>query len=283
MTNEYKDIDIIIDNIRKLGVRKMLTNQQETLFMSLLAENEHTAPQYRTILNEYCKEAGPAAAIVFLRNLAEKTENPLSLLTATDSSYEPISPDDSALIAYVKNNYNDAAFLKFSSLFSFAKVSYCTGFEEVCEDVYNSVCDFGLLPIESANDGKLFSFYTLIEKYDLKIVAVCDIDDTHSSNKTRYALISRKSILFHNRNENAYFEFSLINSGAGVLSDILSAAVSCDAHLYRIDTISLPYDDLAFKFYHIFDARGSDILPLILYLDLKYPQFKIVGHYISIE
>ena len=197
--------------------------------------------------------------------------------------YEVFTEGRTAVISYVKNNYNDAAFLAFSKLFNTPKVSYGASFEEVCERVYNGVCDYCILPLESVAGGKLFSFYSLVEKYDLHIFAACDIDETSSSKRTRYALLSRTALIWEDNSKKSYFEFSIIKDDSYALTDVLDVAFAMGAKLYRIDSIPLPYDDLTFRIYHVFEADANTLLNLRLYLENKYPQLKTVGHYLLIE
>ena len=186
------------------------------------------------------------------------------------------------MISYVKNNHSEAAFIRFSKLFENPKVTYRTSFEEICEDVYNSASDYCILPIENSTGGKLLSFYSLIDKYDLKIFAVCDIDEGTSYKRTRYALISKKSLIHLKNKKNIFVEFSMVEDQNYSLKNILEAAEICGLELYRIDTVSSQYDDLAFKFYHVFKTKTQEILPFLMYLNYKYPRHEAIGYYIEI-
>ena len=172
--------------------------------------------------------------------------------------------------------------MRFSELFEKPTVSYGTTFEEICADVYNSESDYCILPIECSSNGKMFSFYSLINKYELKIFAVCDVDEGVSGKRTRYALLSRKTLVYTSEAQLEYFEFSIIGSKDYCLYDILEAANSSPISVYRIDTLPVPYDDLKFRFHHIFEGRKKDIIPFIMYLNFKYPQYEVIGNYILI-
>ncbi len=257
MSGKNKDVEIISQNLSELEDRRALVMKQTSLcFKLLLKELEKNGTnEHSTLVNQI-----PQA-----------------------ESYELFSPKKRAVISYVKNNYNDAAFLRFSELFSTTKVSYGISFEDVCERVYNGVCDYCILPIESVIGGKLFTFYSLIEKYDLRIFAVCDIDETSSSKRTRYALLTRTTLICENNERKNYFEFSLIKDDSYALDAILDAASAVGASLYRIDSIPVPYDDLTFRIYHVFEADREALLFLRAFLEYKYPQLKTVGHYLLLE
>ena len=167
-------------------------------------------------------------------------------------------------------------------MFEKAKVSYRTSFEDVCEDVYNSTSDYCILPIENSTGGKLFSFYSLIDKYDLKIFAICDLDEGSSDKRTRYALISKKTLIYPESKRNVFVEFSMIEDENYSLKNILEAADICGLELYRLDTVSSHYDDLAFKFYHVFKTKNPNVLPFLMYLNYKYPRHEDIGYYIEI-
>ena len=66
------------------------------------------------------------------------------------------------------------------------------------------------------------------------------------------------------------------------LKNILEAANICGLHLYRLDTVSSPYDDLAFKYYHIFKTPSQSVLPFLMYLNYKYPRHENIGYYIEV-
>ena len=251
MQTKSKDIEIISQNLSELKKRRDLIARETSVLIELLIKSN---------------------------GITGSEENLLQM-----ENYEIFSSNKLAVISYVKNNYNDTAFLRFSELFHTTKVSYGINFEEVCERVYNGVCDYCILPIESVAGGKLFSFYSLIDKYDLQIFAVCDIDEASSSKRTRYALLTRAPLICADDEKRHYFEFSLIKDDSYLLSDILDAADTVGARLYRIDSIPVPYDDLTFRIYHVFEADSNAFLALKTYLDYKYPQQKTVGHYLLLE
>ena len=127
-----------------------------------------------SIISDYLtliEDATPSDYIQFFSALIERMGSLISLTDDDDNSYEIFSSSSPSKISYVKNNYSDAAFMRFSSLFKLPKVAYGASFEDACESVYNAASDYCILPIENAANGKLFSFYSLIDKYDLKIFA----------------------------------------------------------------------------------------------------------------
>lgn len=291
MPNENKDLKAFFDNLYELKVRQELTAEEIRLFCKLLSsiitENVKSAEELRSTLFDSATKLVSIGCEDYLVELfCEAVKNSgLSLqeLLKGAFAYDRFSPLSSAKIVYVKNNNSDSAFVRFGTLFKNPKVSYKSSFDEVCEDVYNGVGDFCILPIENANGTKLFSFYSLIDKYELKIFAVCDLYEQNSEHSTRYALVSRKSAAIHEEKKNRYYiEFSIISDNGQELCDILSASKKCGLKLFRIDTVSVPYDDSRFRYYHIFECFEKAAIPFLLYLNFKYPEHKNIGYYISL-
>ena len=112
-------------------------------------------------------------------------------------SEEPISEDASERIAYLKNSYNDAAYIQFAALFSSPRAAYFASVSDVCENVYNGSCEYCILPVETSVDGKLLSFYETILKYNFKINAVYDLQSENGY--TRYALLSKRFTVRNNQ------------------------------------------------------------------------------------
>ncbi len=292
--HENRAIKILSDNISDLSSRRDLISDELNVSFQMLADElrdliQSNSPhgselsRYKDIVAKYCSGTSVKDTVALLEHLTSYLPTPISVLSVSDDNYEIFSDNASSRIAYVKSNYTDSAFLAFSRLISSPKAVYAQGFDAACEDVYNGSCDYCILPIESVANGKLFGFYSLIDKYDLKIFAVCDIDEALSSNRTRYALISRKLLLLPSEKHQTYLEFSLIDDSASMLSEIMEAAHLCSLELYRINTIPVPYDDVAIKFYHVFDTTKASLWPYLMFLDIKYPSCKIVGQYIKID
>lgn len=293
MSSENKDLKILLDNISELGARKDLIDRQLDISFELLAKRiaEDTKninsplqsiSDYRKLLEKYCKDASPERCIGFIKELTSAMSFPLSFLSMIDEPFELFSKSSAAKISYVKNNYNDMAYMLFSKLFLNPKVSYAASFEEVCEDVYNGISDYCILPLESVSNGKMFGFYSLIEKYELKVFAVCDVEEEHSEERTRYALLSKSNLLFLDSFRKNYFEFSVIGDNEYNALSISRAAQGCGMKLYRVDSLPVKYDNSIFRFYYVFEYDSSSVIPFLIYLNFKYPQCKSIGHYVLI-
>ena len=293
MLSNNKQIKIICDNIKDINERKKLLREQKQISQELLLQyfadnygeseiSQSTIFEYANLLEKYSGQKSNKETVSFFCKAVNKIDFSPSLFLNENSSLDFFTPQAPAMISYVKNNHCDQAFIKFSILFDNPKVAYRTSFEEVCEDVYNSASDYCILPIENSTGGKLLSFYSLIDKYDLKIFAICDLDEGNSDKQTRYALISKKSLIYLKNKNSVFIEFSMVEDKNYSLKNILEAAEICGLELYRIDTVSSQYDDLSFKFYHIFKTKNQGILPFLMYLNYKYPRHEAIGYYIEI-
>ena len=189
-------------------------------------------------------------------------------------------------IAYLKNSYNDAAYLQFSSLLSSPRAAYFGSITDVCESVYNGRCEYCILPVETDTDGKLLSFFEIILKYGFKITAVYDL---HSGNGyTRYALLSRRFATqvtgLRSKARNRYFEFIITDNDNVSLEELLTAARFCSLKLCRVDTLNFK-SDRGGKGSHIcpiFRCDGSDLQTFLAFLAIDCPDFIPVGLYLQI-
>lgn len=189
-------------------------------------------------------------------------------------------------IAYLKNSYNDMAYLQLSSLLASPRAAYFGSVTDVCESVYNGECEYCILPVETAEDGKLRSFYELILKYNFNICAVYDLHS--NSGYTRYALLSKKFVLQNDGirrwARKRYLEFVIMNGDSVSLIDLLSAAELCGLKLRRIDTLNLRIDKNTNGSYTcpVFRVDEGDIQTFLAFLAIDISGIIPIGLYIQI-
>jgi prephenate dehydratase len=206
-------------------------------------------------------------------------------IEALFGKYEPCSKDAANKIAYVKNKFTDAAYLKFAESIGTAKFSYFTSFEMACEEVYSGKCEFCILPIETSIDGKLFTFYSIIDKYELKITSLCTVAHSDDQRHTTFALL-RKSLFSTNIlssvSSKIRFEIRIPQSPLGVspLQSIIQAATACDLQLCSMNSMPLTYRDNLMSHHAVFSSNGTTELSTFLtYIALEFPQCYAVGAY----
>ena len=191
-------------------------------------------------------------------------------------------------IAYMKNNYTESAFLRFSKVIHNAKSINFHSFEAVCEEVYSGKCEFCILPLESSTEGRLNTFYSMIDRFELKINATCVIYHNDNQKFTKFALL-KKSIAEFNKNKSSQkgqvFEFKIPAKidALSPIGDILRCAEICNMKLIRIDSIPLPYNDEMLSYYASFNIDDSDFIVFLAYIMLEFPQCDPLGVYFTMN
>ncbi len=209
-----------------------------------------------------------------LRPLAEHLED-----TFLRGNAEAVPAGTHGKIAYIRTDRADAAYSRLSKSVRGSKVHYVSTFGEACAAVSESICELCILPIESTSDGRLYSFYAMLDRYELKICAVTDVPDDDGTGSTVFALVGRS--IEPQRGKSAYkrLEFSVICESAAAISDIAIACRALGGELYAVGTQALPYDDEGNKYYFAVDFSSSAYLALALFASLEYPRFSLVGLY----
>lgn len=225
-----------------------------------------------------------------LRKEIKDTRDALKLLIEVSgpSQSELRDENSSGRIAYMKNNYTESAFLKFSKVLSSARSAYFQSFDAVCEEVYSGRCEFCILPLESSSEGQLNSFYSMIDRFELKIAAVCDVEHHDSQRFTRFALLKKSLFetvgLRHQPKEQILeFRFSSAIGGTSPLCDILTAAEACRLRLLRLASLPLPYNDEMLSYYASFTVDGAELLTFLTFIALEFPQCDPLGVYFKVK
>lgn len=183
-------------------------------------------------------------------------------------------------VAYQRNSYSDSAYLHFSKLLQDPRVFYSHSFLAACEDVYNGICEYCILPVESSSEGQLNSFSRLIERYDLKIAATCEVMAGNDATKvTRFALLSRTlTVTSLQAEKEAFFEFATPPGVMPSEASILCAAELCGLTLYRLDSLPAP-EPHKFSTHYLFKTQNADLYTFLLYLAMEVPHYDMIGIY----
>lgn len=180
------------------------------------------------------------------------------------------------IIGYVPNRFTEDAlgvFLRSKS--GWEGVVYGS-FSEMCEQTGAGGCGACVLPVENTTDGKLPGFYSLIERFDLKISLMCDIVREEDNHRTRYALLGG-ALVAPAGGEELYFEFSLTNQGKTPPHEILHAAGHCGLEIYRVDSLPLRYSEGGFIINPVLRGKFDDIIVFAAYLGFMRIQYTPVG------
>lgn len=183
-------------------------------------------------------------------------------------------------IACVKNDFNNSALARLSYAVTNSKPRFVSSFLESCEAVTDGECEFCILPIENASDGRMLGFYSMIDRYELKICYACDIDDEQTGT-VRYALLSRccPEPAEKRKSEVFIFEFSVISDNGAFMSDMLAVAEKCGALPISIDCSPLPYDSRLKRYLLSFRTSAHSSLLLRAFLSSNYHNYTPIGLY----
>ena len=277
---------IYVENLREFNKRLEITTQQKEITLSELAklycENYSDTSDILDILRETVTKLCAADEIIFLSELcrselSEKIKNMLFI-----GSSEPTLAGAHSKISYVKNRYNDLAFEHFSRSVANAKPDYALSFTECCENVFDGHCEFCILPVMNSKDGRLMSFYSLLDRYELKICETIELDSDDLSTTIKHARISRSCKEQKSRaskNQNYVFEFSIIDENTKFFSALFEAATKLDATLTSVDSLPIEYASGMQKFFFSFVLPQQNALAFRLFVALNHQTYTPLGIY----
>ena len=126
------------------------------------------------------------------------------------------------------------------------------------------------------------SFYSLLDRYELKICEIIDIDNDSAPSTLRYARVSRASSEPKKRTpktQNYIFEFSIVSEDTDFFSPLFEAAATIEAKLNCIDSLPIEYASNVQKFFLSFSIPQQNALAFRLFVSLKHPSYTPIGLY----
>ncbi len=183
-------------------------------------------------------------------------------------------------IAYQKNTFTDTAFLRFSSLLDSPRATYTHSFLSACEEVRNGNCQYCILPIENATEGRLVSFAKLINRFALKIIATCEITENEGKS-TRFALLSASYEMLSASGAECFLEISIPLDHPNP-SHLLQAAEICGLPLCRLTSVPSSDPEETYHLQIVFSASAkaeTELPSFLLYLHMDAPQHTLIGIY----
>lgn len=194
---------------------------------------------------------------------------------------EESDPASRGRIVYQRNSYADSAYLRFAELLPLPRAVYTHSFGEVCEEVLRGNCEYCILPLENSTEGPLNSFARLIDQYELKIAATCDIPTADGSRITRFALLRRDMTdLPSPDGVRRFFDFSLPVGESPAQEDVLYAASCCGLVCSRIDSRAHLAEGVMLQTTHFsFYADCGNLRAFLLYLAMEAPHYTPIGYY----
>jgi len=193
---------------------------------------------------------------------------------------EELSEPSPNRIIYPRSTYADAAYLRFASLISDSRAVYAHSFPMACEEVYNGLCKYCILPLENSSEGQLNSLARLIDRYELKIACTCDVTASDGSRTTRFALLRREILPVISQGEPLCFEFAapLQESLSG--ASLLCAAELCGLSLERMDSRPQTADPTTSQFTRfVYRIDRGNLPAFLLFLFSRAPFAEPIGIY----
>ncbi|MBE6667425.1 MAG: hypothetical protein E7607_03845 [Ruminococcaceae bacterium] len=280
--------NIHIDNISEFSSRIVLAEEQRTLAVSELAELfienlSSASPQesYAEFLRSFPKSR-PQDRAKFLSKLMSGRKNDLSLWYNKSTKESATFPGSHGKIAVVKNNYSESAILLLSKTVIRPKVISAQNFSDACESVVDNKCQFCILPTETSAGGRLFGFYSMLDRYELKIFALCSVETDDGTGSVKYALVGRSMPDRFPRATERTLECSVITENGKFPSDIPNVLDIFGAKLLRVDSLPTEYDELQNKYYLSFRMSEKNAIVMDLYLSVEYPNYSQIGLYPTI-
>jgi hypothetical protein len=140
--------------------------------------------------------------------------------------------------------------------------------------VRNGLCEYGILPIESTEDGVMAGLLRLIELYELRICALCHVS-TPQSGSTAFALV-RATLPAQQPTSGHCVDVLLSPALPSDASRLISAAALCSHNLAHASTYKGEDGELLRL---RFSIDPQSFYPFLLYLQLFCADVTPIGLY----
>lgn len=286
--NEQDAISIHCGNIREFSRRRRISEAQRSGSVSELLDLivKSTAKKRSS---EVCRELKEVLPDSTREDRAELCmilgSSPFGVeMREKVFSSEDVAAGSHGKIALVRNKFNELAFSCFSRIIKRPKESFVSSFTAACEEVYDGVSEFCILPIENSQNGRLFGFYSMLDRYELRICAVCEAESGDGlEGNVKYALVGRALPDRIPKDSKWYLELSVVSDSGAVLSEIAQVSRVFGAELIKIDSLPVEYYEGLQKYYFTFGLAESNIPAFDLYLTEEYDSYTAVGIYPTVE
>ncbi len=200
------------------------------------------APINRDFVRRLAKPTEVQMRLILYRMIADRMPPKVPPRRAADTVAETAR----GRIAYMGGAFADKAYLHLSPMVPNARAATFHSFVDACEEVRGGLCEYGILPLENTQSGKLTAFSRLILRYGLCTVAVCDLENGATPGQmTRFALLRKApaegllaSLDTHAARGQSPHCLELLHlTPSPTLSELLTAAAFCGLSPVRIDTL----------------------------------------------
>lgn len=277
--SKKSNFDTVIANLNQLKEREAIIKELRALEIAEIPYTLGETVELRDIIQLYRRYMPLSNNVLtvedrieFCKIIAERNKQSLKNILIKTDTEATINA-----IAYVKNPYSIEALALLCKDVEVHDEHIFSSFGELCDDISSGLSDACIIPIENTADGKLINFYSIIDRFELKIIATCEIESSDGNQITRYALLKRHLTIPDH--EKCYVEISLISAQSNTVKDILEAAVLLDLSIYRINSMPLRYNRSSFEISSVLYGELDSIISFILFLKLNIPQHTILGLY----
>lgn len=279
---------ILQDNIRVFSDRIVISKKQRDLSLeqwihSLLSDKDTDLSKLYSLFGDALSQDHTLRAedcASFCARLANSPHHQKVLTEQTSfHDQESTLSGSHGRIALVRNRYNEEAFSVFESFVLGAKAEFFSSFSDACEEVFDNLCEFCILPIENIENGRLFGFYAMLDRYELKICATCTLEHEDSHDSVRYALVGKRLPRRIPKNIEWNMEFCLSAEAEDFPYDIFRVAPIFQATPIKIDSLPILYDDGAHRIYFTFRIPRTMAYAFDLYLLSEHPRYTPIGLY----
>ena len=187
-----------------------------------------------------------------------------------------ISRNHGGKVAFAENRFFLSAFAVFSKKVQGLTSSYVRSFTDACNDVSAGVCDYCILPIENSREGTLVTVYSMIERHDLFIFRVCEIESEEIT--TKFALLCRRMHGIIDSQNRQRAEIRIMVRDSSLWSRIYTGAEVIGAVLEKTVAVPLVYTD---GYAHIctFSGNNDALFAFLLFLSAIRVDYTLIGLY----
>lgn len=282
---KYADaVKIHCENLREFSARAELSEAQKKNSVRQLAKLYKESRGGEDLISVYrgFKALSPDISLSELAEFCMVLTNELSKKDRKISQRERnnnanVAAGAHGKVSVVRNEYNERAFSEFSKIITHAKAVYTTSFDSAFEAVTDGKCEYCISPVESSKSGRLFGFYSLLDRSELKICAACTLDSENES--IRYALIGNSFPDRAKFTDVTDLEFSVISDEGSFPSDIPRALPIFGAEIIKLDSLPLEYNNIRQKYFFTLRLPAENLRALHLYLSAEHEQYSPIGAY----
>lgn len=280
--------ELLFSDIEDIGVvtkNDLLMSQYREIADSLFSSYAANAP---SALSAACKGSDEASLRMHLCSAICKARERKGFPLRFENFFSPSGDAEtggSRLVAYLRNQYSDAAYNIFSSVLGGTDITCPSDFSGVCEAVYYGRAHYCILPSESSSDGVLSGFRRLTEKYELCPVLSCFVPSRDGDLTTRFSLFSKnvERIRVSSPDAREYFTFRLNAPDDRAFLDAVRCLSFCGLRLTRVDSSTVPWDAGRYSLTLTADCEGGDLAALLCYLSLEIPEYTPIGLYTQLH